>query len=131
MDLKDKHQTKKNKTFLQSFIHAFTGIKTVMEEERNMKYHVSFSVLIILLSAILGLSKVEWLILLITIFVVLITEIINTSFENLVDLVTNHEYHELAKKVKDMAAGAVLMTAILAIIVGSIIFIPKIWHLLA
>lgn len=130
MDLKDKKQTEKNKTFIESFKHALCGIKTVMIDERNMKYHVSFSVLVVILGLIFQLSKIEWLFLLVAIFCVLVTETINTCFENLVDLVTNHEYHDLAKKVKDMAAGAVLLTAILACLIGVIIFLPKFWQLI-
>lgn len=129
MDLKDKVKISKNKTFLESLKHALTGIRTVMEEERNMKYHVSFGVFAIILSFIFKLNQMEWLFILLAIFFVLVTEIINTSFENLVDLVTDRTYHELAKKVKDMAAGAVLLSAVFASITGMIIFIPKIWHL--
>ncbi|MEG0255672.1 MAG: diacylglycerol kinase family protein [Vagococcus sp.] len=130
MDLKDKNKTTKNKTFIESFKHALYGIKTVMTEERNMKYHVSFSALVIMFGVLFHLDKMEWLFLLFTIFLVLVTETINTCFENLVDLVTNHAYHDLAKKVKDMAAGAVLLTALLACLVGAIIFLPKIWQLI-
>ena len=129
MDLKDKQKTSKNKTFMESLKYALTGIKTVMEEERNMKYHVSFGVLVIIMSFLFKLTIVEWFFILLAIFFVIVTEIINTSFENLVDLVTNHAYHELAKKVKDMAAGAVLVSAIFALITGCLIFLPKIWHL--
>lgn len=129
MDLKDK-KTSKNKRFLESLFHALMGVKTVIQEERNMAFHVSFSVLTIIVSFVLKISAIEWLFILVSIFLVLITEIINTSFENLVDLVTNHQYHEIAKKVKDMAASSVLLAALLALLIGAIIFIPKIWQLI-
>lgn len=99
MDLKDKN-TSKNKRFLESLFHALMGVKTVIQEERNMAFHVSFSVLAIIVSFVLKISAIEWLFILVSIFLVLITEIINTSFENLVDLVTNHQYHEIAKRLK-------------------------------
>lgn len=130
MALKDKNKITKNKTFLESFSHALFGIKTVMQEERNMKYHVSFSVLAVLMSFLFKISIIEWGFIIFSIFLVLITEIMNTCFENLVDLVTDYKYHELAKKVKDMAAGAVLLTALSACIIGAIIFLPKIWQLI-
>lgn len=129
MDLQDK-KTSKNKRFLESLFHALMGVRTVIQEERNMVFHVSFSVLAIIVSFLLKISIVEWLFILVSIFLVFITEIINTSFENLVDLATNHQYHEIAKKVKDMAASAVLLAALLALLVGAIIFIPKIWQLI-
>lgn len=130
MDLKDKKKITKNKTFFESFSHAIFGIKTVMHEERNMKYHVSFSVLAVLMSFLFKISIIEWGFIIFSIFLVLITEIMNTCFENLVDLVTDYKYHELAKKVKDMAAGAVLLTALSACLIGAIIFLPRIWQLI-
>lgn len=130
-DFKDKMKTGKNKSFFESFKYASSGVKTVFKEERNMKYHVSFSLLAILASYFFEISQQEWLFILSAIFLVVITEIINTCFENLVDLVTNHAYHEIAKKVKDMAAGAVLISAIYAVMIGCIIFLPKLWQLFA
>ena len=126
-----KMKTDKNKSFLESFKYASTGIFTVFKEERNMRYHVSFSLFAILASYLLKLNQVEWLFVMSAIFFVFITETINTCFENLDDLVTNHAYHEIAKKVKDMAAGAVLISAIYAITIGIIIFLPKLWQLFA
>ncbi len=131
MDFKDKMKTDKNKSFLESLKHALNGIQTVFKEERNMTYHVSFSLLTLLAAWFFKINQTEWLFVLTAIFLVFITEVINTCFENLVDLVTNHTYHEIAKKVKDMAAGAVLLAACFAVIVGLIIFLPKLWHLIA
>ncbi len=130
MDLKDKQKKLKNKTFLESFKHALFGIKTVVLEERNMKYHFSLSFIVLIFGIVFSLSKIEWLFIIFSIFLVLITETINTCFENIVDLVTDYKYHELAKKVKDMAAGAVLLSALLACVVGTTIFLPKIWLLM-
>ncbi|MEG2708734.1 MAG: diacylglycerol kinase family protein [Vagococcus sp.] len=123
-------KTRKNKNFFESFKHASEGIRTVMKEERNMTYHVSFGLMVVLLGFLLKISVIEWLFLLFAMSSVLVTEIINTSFENVIDLITNHQYHEIAKKVKDMAAGAVLVSAIFAAIIGCLIFLPKLWDLL-
>ena len=132
MDLKDNNKkVAKNKNFFESFKHAFTGIRTVIEEERNMNSRVSFVGLAILISLYLNVSPIEWVFIIFSIMLVFIVEIINTSFENLVDLVTNCEYHDIAKKVKDMAAGAVLLSAILALVVACFILLPKIWQLIA
>ncbi|MEG2253832.1 MAG: diacylglycerol kinase family protein, partial [Vagococcus sp.] len=96
----------------------------------NMTSHVSFGLMVVLLGFLLKISVIEWLFLLFAMSSVLVTEIINTSFENVIDLITNHQYHEIAKKVKDMAAGAVLVSAIFAAIIGCLIFLPKLWDLL-
>lgn len=130
MDLRDRKQTRKNKSFLESLKHALAGLLTVLKEERNMKYHLLLTALSVMMSLFFNISKIEWLFVLVSIFMVLITETINTAFETVVDLVTNHEYALLAKNVKDMAAGAVLLSAILASLIGAIIFIPKIWQLI-
>ena len=130
MDSKDKKQVRKNKSFFESLKHASNGLVTVFKEERNMKYHISLMIIVLVFSILFQLSKIEWLFILISIFLVLITETINTAFETIVDLVTDRKYHILAKKVKDMAAGAVLLSTILACLIGAIIFIPKIWQLI-
>lgn len=91
-----------------------------------MKIHLFFTILVVLLGFFLEVSKVEWLFLLILIGGVISLELINSSIENLVDLVTA-EYHPLAKKAKDMAAAAVFIYSIVSIIIGLIIFIPRLW----
>ncbi|OJG26839.1 diacylglycerol kinase [Enterococcus caccae] len=106
------------------------GIKTVFEEERNMRTHVCMGIVAIIIGFIFRLAVSEWLWLLLAIFLVLVTEIINTVFENVVDMVTDCHFHPIGKKVKDMAAGAVLLTTGFAIIVGMLLFVPKIWQLL-
>lgn len=128
MAYKDKgSQDFKNKTFLSSLEFAIQGLRTVFKEERNMRKHCRVAILVILLGFFFHLSISEWLWILLVVFLVIVMEIINTTVENIVDLVTNYHFHPLAKKAKDMAAGAVLFTALLAVIVGSFIFLPKIW----
>lgn len=91
-----------------------------------MKIHLFFTMLVILLGFFLQVSKVEWVFLLLSIGGVISLELINSSIENLVDLVTD-EFHPLAKKAKDMAAAAVFIFSIVSIIIGLIIFIPRLW----
>lgn len=125
MDSKDK-QIEKNKTMKQSMKYALIGIKTAFEDERNMKYHVFMTILVILAGLFFKIGPFEWLWLALAITLVLILEVTNTAFENLVDLVTGKTYHILAKKVKDMTAGSVLISVIFAVFTGIIIFVPKI-----
>ncbi len=91
-----------------------------------MKIHLLFTMVVILLGLLLQVSRVEWVFLLVLIGGVISLELINSSIENLVDLVTE-EYHPLAKKAKDMAAAAVFIFSIVSVIIGLIIFIPRIW----
>ncbi|NWN98840.1 MAG: diacylglycerol kinase family protein [Bacillus sp. (in: Bacteria)] len=129
MDLSDKNQLpQKNRHYSDSFRYAFEGVKTTFQEERNMRTHVLAGVLALLLGLSLSLSIAEWLWIVLSSFLVFVMEILNTVIENLVDLVTK-EYHPLAKKVKDMAAGAVLSTTIFAVVTGLLIFAPKIIQL--
>lgn len=123
--MSDKNLQKyKNKTYRDSFRFAFEGVRTVFQEERNMRTHVLSSVLIIFVSLFLSLNKYEWLWILLVCFLVLVMEIWNTVIENIIDLVCP-DYHPLAKKVKDMAAAAVLFTSVFSVVIGVIILLPK------
>ena len=115
MDSKDKN-VEKNKHFLMSVEFAVQGVKTVFEEERNMRKHVAFGILALFMGVIFQLDRIEWLWLLLAVFLVWIVEIINTVFENVVDMFTDFHFHPIGKKIKDMAAGAVLVTACFAVI---------------
>lgn len=131
MDLKDRHNIpQKNRTYGQSFKYAFKGIQTVFKEERNMRTHVVLGVAVIALCLFLGLSKVEWFWILLIIFLMLIMETWNTVTENLVDLITELTFHPIAKKAKDMAAAAVLLTAIFSMVIGAMIIVPKLISLI-
>lgn len=112
-------------TLIKSFYYAIKGVLYVFFTQRNMKIHIIAALLVCLLGFFLEISRLEWVIIIICIFLVLITEIINTAIEKTVDLVTR-EYHYLAKIAKNMAAAAVLLAAINAIIIAFIIFGPYI-----
>lgn len=115
---------KKSLNLRASIRFACCGIKLVFQRERNLRIHFLLAVLIFAAAAWLKIDKVEWLILILTIAVVLGAEIMNSAVEYLVDLSTL-EYHHLAKAAKDAAAGAVLVTAMAAVIIGIIIFGPR------
>lgn len=108
---------------LLSFGYALEGLKYTIVTQRNMRAHFLVSLIVLLLGLYLPLNKVEVLILFLCIAMVLFAELINTVMETIVDMVTQ-EYHPLAKVAKDVAAGAVLLTVGLAIIVGISIFYP-------
>ncbi|OCL25214.1 diacylglycerol kinase [Orenia metallireducens] len=106
---------------IKSFNYAVNGIIYSLKHERNMKIHLIISVIVLLFGIFFSLNKLELLILFISITLVFFSEMINTAIERLSDLV-NKEYHPTIKIIKDVAAGAVLITALNAIVVGYIIF---------
>lgn len=114
----------KARSLIDSFNYAFDGVIHTFKTQRNMRLHFLATAVVLILSLLLRLTKIEILILFITIAIVIITEMINTAVEVTVDLVTQ-EYHPMAAIAKNVAAGAVLVTSVLAIIVGYLIFFPK------
>ena len=112
------------KKMLESFNHAINGIVDAARTQRNMKIHLVAAVLALGACFFLDISKVEFLALAITITMVITAEMINTAIEAVVDLNTNF-YHPLSKVAKNTAAGAVLITAINAVLVGYIVFWDK------
>lgn len=119
----------KSKSLRESFYYAFSGIIFGFISERNLKIHVLAAILTVSLGCYFNLSRMEWAILIFTIFLVFIAETINTAIEKTIDLVTN-EYHPLAKVAKNLAAGAVLLSAVNAVIMGIIIFGPYLYRIL-
>ena len=115
----------KTKKIINSFKYAIEGIISSFRTEQNMKIHVFIMIVVIILGIILKLSALEWIILTIVIALVISAELFNTTIETVVDMITK-EKNEKAKLAKDVAAGAVLVLAIGSVVVGLIIFIPKI-----
>lgn len=131
MGSQDNQQKKwKNRTLTTSLEFALTGIVNAYKEERNMRKHLISALLAIIAGAVFHITVTEWLFLLLSIFLVIAFEIINSSIENVVDLASDYHFSMLAKNAKDMAAGAVLLISGYALLTGLIIFLPKIWHLI-
>lgn len=130
MDLQDNKRKWKNRDLISSLEFALTGVLTVLKEERNMRKHALVASLVIILGFVFQVSQVEWLFLLLSIFLVLAFEIMNSAVENVVDLASNYHFSILAKNAKDMAAGAVLVISGFAAVTGMIIFVPKLWNLI-
>ena len=109
---------------LHSFKYAFNGIRLLITKEHNAWIHCFAAICVIIAGFFFGLSRMEWIAVCIVIGAVLAAEAVNSSIEALADLVSP-EYNEAVKRTKDLAAGAVLITAIAAAVVGTIIFVPK------
>ena len=116
------------KKLVESFNYAIEGIVETARTERNMKIHLIVTLIVLSACFVFDISKIEFLVLALTITSVIVTEIINTSIEATIVASTNHN-HPIAKKAKNASAGAVLITAINALIVGYIIFWDKITDL--
>ena len=108
----------------KSFGYAFQGIFNTIRTERNIKIHCAAAILVTIFGIWLQISKTEWMICFILFGLILALELVNTAVEATVDLFTE-ERKPLAKKAKDAAAGAVLVAAIFATVIGILIFIPK------
>ncbi|MFI5162593.1 MAG: diacylglycerol kinase family protein [Sphingobacteriales bacterium] len=115
--------------FVRGFGYAFKGLGHATKTQLNFRVHLVCAVVAIALGYALDISTAEWLWVSLCIGMVLLTELINTAIELLVDLVSP-EYNEKAGRVKDMCAAAVLITAITALVIGAVIFLPKLIALL-
>lgn len=108
-----------------SFKHAFDGLLYAIKTQPNFRFHLLATFGAVLLGTYLSISSIEWLVLIFTINTVLVAELINTSIESMVDLITL-ERRANAKVAKDVSAAMVLTSAALSVIVGLFIFLPKI-----
>ena len=120
---------KKIKSLVNSFGYAIEGIWSSFRTERNMKIHVFIMILVVLLGIFLHISVTEWMICIILFALVIGAELFNTAIEAVVDMISLEKSSQ-AKLAKDVSAGAVLVFAIASIIVGLIIFVPKIIDIL-
>jgi len=115
----------KNKNLIESFNNAINGIVSTVRTERNMKLHIVAAALILILSLFYDLTRNEFMIICITIAIVIICELFNTAIEVIIDTLIG-VYHPKAKVVKDTAAGAVFISAILSILVAYFIFFDRV-----
>ena len=113
------------KNILRSFKFAFEGVKAVIKEEQNVRIHLVIMLIAIIAGIVFSISYLEWIAIIFSIGFVFALEIINTAIENLADFVSPDK-HQKIKKIKDLCAAAVLTGAIAALIIGGIVFLPKI-----
>jgi len=116
----------RSRNIIESFHFAFSGLWYALRTQRNTRIHLTIAAAVVALGLWLGLSFTQWAMLTLTVGFVLVSEMLNTVAETLVDLVSPG-YHPLAKVVKDVTAGAVLLTAIVSVIVGLLVLGPPLW----
>lgn len=113
---------------LKSFKHAFNGLKLLFREEHNSRIHLFAAFIACCLGFLLNIEFPDWAVIIVMISIVFITEIINTSIENMADFVSP-QYDARIKTIKDLAAAAVLVASIAAVVAGGMIFLPKLLKL--
>lgn len=114
---------------LKSFSHAFNGLKILIKEEHNARIHMFATIVVVMAGFVFKISVNEWFAVLFAIGFVITVEIINTAIENMADIVSP-EKDKRIKKIKDLSAAAVLISALTALVIGLIIFIPKLLDLI-
>ena len=114
---------------IKSFGYAFDGLKTLFQDEHNARIHAVAAVLVVIAGFLFRISEAEWISVFVAIGLVLSAEAVNSAVERLCDTVQS-ERDSRIKAVKDLSAGAVLVCAITAAVIGIIIFLPKIINLL-
>ena len=110
---------------LKAFVYAFKGLKILISSEDSFKAQFFIGLFAVLLGFIFKISETEWMIQLLTIGLVLVAEALNTGIEKIADFI-HPDYHKKIEVLKDIAAGAALIAAIIAVIIGCIIYIPRI-----
>jgi undecaprenol kinase len=108
------------------FQFAWNGLREVLKSEWNFRLHIVSMVVVIIAGLMFGITLVEWVSVVIVIGLVLTTEILNTAIEEVIDYI-KPEIHPAAKKVKDIAAASVFVASMTALVVGLIIFIPRLF----
>jgi diacylglycerol kinase len=117
-------------SFLRSFVFAWNGLRHAVLTQRNARVHALLAAGAVALGIWLRISPVEFAIIFVAITGVFISEMFNTVAEACVDLITD-QYHPLAQVAKDVAAGAVLLNALLAVVVGLFVYVPHLWPLVS
>jgi len=117
--------TRRSPTIFDSFNYAFEGIIHVLRTQRNLRIHFAIAVLVLVLALVVNVTKMELIVLLLSIAFVLIAEMLNTAIEAAIDIATT-SFDPMAKLAKDIAAGAVLIAAVNALAVGYLVFSNKI-----
>ena len=113
--------------FMVSLKCAFAGLRYAFSTQRNFRFHLFAAVIVMITALWLKVSLSGWVALILTVSSVLVIELLNTAVEVIVDFISP-EYHPLAKTAKDLAAGAVLLVAITAVLVGIVVLGPPLWQ---
>ncbi|NEN92593.1 MAG: diacylglycerol kinase family protein [Okeania sp. SIO3H1] len=116
-------------SLLISFKYAWAGLSYAFQTQRNFRIHTFIGIVAVSLSILLELKPIETAVIVLTIGLVMAMELLNTAIESVVDLTVKKSYHELAKIAKDCAAGAVLISAIVALLIASYLILPPLLSL--
>ena len=114
------------KTRLQSIRYALDGIKYILKTQQNARIHLFFTLAVFILGFLFGITRMEWIALVLTVGLVWAAELFNTAVEVMVNLISP-ERRITAKICKDISAGSVLVTASISVLVGLLIFGPPLW----
>jgi diacylglycerol kinase (ATP) len=114
----------KRPSIIESFNYAIEGVIHVLRTQRNMRIHFAIAVAVLVVAVAVGVSRIELILLLLSITFVLVSEMINTAIEGTIDAATT-SFDPMAKLAKDIAAGAVLISAVNAVAVGYLVFAGK------
>jgi diacylglycerol kinase len=117
------------KSRLQSFRFALNGLRFLLKYEHNSRIHSIAAIAVIVLGLLMKINPTEWSLLIIVIGMVFITELLNSSLESFADSL-KPEWNDLIGKAKDYSAAAVLIAAVISLVVGAIIFVPKLLDLI-
>ncbi|WP_461214310.1 diacylglycerol kinase family protein [Lacticaseibacillus sp. GG6-2] len=120
----------KNRHFIESLGHALAGLKVVFQHEGNFRREAVTALVVIAAGLYWQVSRFDWVLLVVAICLIFLFELANTIIESLVDLVVGPHYDIRAKAIKDMAAGAVLVAAVIAVAIGVYVFGPYLWRLI-
>jgi undecaprenol kinase/diacylglycerol kinase (ATP) len=112
----------------KSALYALNGLRILFSEEHNSRIHTAIVIAVIIAGFLLKISNTEWLVICILIGMVFSLEIMNSAIENLCDYISP-QWHEMIKKVKDLAAAAVFVASVISVVCGAIIFLPKLCDL--
>jgi diacylglycerol kinase len=116
----------RSRNIIESFRFAFSGLWYALRTQRNTRIHLTIAAIVVAMGLWLGLTLTEWAVVALAIGFVLVSEMLNTVAETLVDLISPG-YHPLAGVIKDVTAGVVLLTAIVSVIVGLLVLGPPLW----
>ena len=129
MDPEKEKKAWREVKYSEKFLNAFRGFYVVSQTTRHLFIHITSTLFVIVFGFFFKVSSLEWIALIFAIGFVFVIEVLNTAIEIDIDL-TSPEYHPYARDTKDVAAAAVLLSVFVAIIVGLIVFLPKILNMI-
>ncbi len=115
--------------FSNTFKNARKGLRLVLKSEVNIRVHFCTALLILIFAVCLGFSVTKICVLLLTISTVICAEMVNSAIEFALDAVFHNKYSKLVGMAKDISAGAVMFTTVIAVLIGLLLFVPAIWDL--